>query len=194
MTAPLPQDPGSTEPTDTLPLGSDALGRAWTLDLLSGNVRLVPTDLPTIAETNSAVIPMDELSLGRIARILGEGGWELAAPTAEEMVAIRTDIGPVVLYHRQEQRLLRIAHTCLWSPDAEDWQTAAERAEGVEALNRCAYFMRFEPSETAPEFTASFDVPLSAGLTRAQLLTMVRRFVAELASALDATDVREGLR
>jgi hypothetical protein len=64
----------------------------------------------------------------------------------------------------------------------------------VEALNRCAYFMRFEPSETAPHFTASFDVPLSAGLTRAQLLTMVRRFVAELASALDATDVREGIR
>ena len=64
----------------------------------------------------------------------------------------------------------------------------------VERLNRTAYVVRFTPTDNpVPGITAILDVPLTAGITRAQLLDLVRRYLAELARTIDVTCVREGL-
>lgn len=182
------------DPPQSFPLGTDPLGRTWSLDLITGHVRNVPPETPTLGEENSTVIPGDALSVDRLARILGEGGWDVGIDATTPIVHARSELGLVFACIRSDLgHHLRIFRPFRWSPDAEGWETPEQRAEGIEYLNRSTYFLRYVPGEDPLRFTAMLDLPLAAGITRAQVLDLFRRFVAELQRVLALTDVREGI-
>ena len=187
--------PHEIDPTGSghFDLGTDTLGRTWSLDLQTGDVRHAPADTPTIAESNATVIHAREFTQSRLIRILGEGGWEVTVDSNDGAAAFLTELGPLTITVRQEERALRFSRTYRWVLGAESWESAEDRAMGIEALNRSASFMRFVPAVDGTTFDAAYDVPLIAGLTRAQLLDLVRRFVSELRRPLATTGVREGV-
>ena len=187
------QQPAGTAP-DRLALGADSMGRAWTLDFATGAV--VPTtDAPTLVDgLNTTLIPQDELTPRRIAQILAEGGWTVAVePEKLGAVSITTEIGIVQLLPHQQGRLLRVIRSFPWDVTEEDWATTEERAEGAEAINRASFVVRYASTEDPPVLSAYLDVPVNAGLTRAQLLLLVRSYVQQVQRALDATSIWEGL-
>lgn len=187
------QQPAGTAP-DRLPLGADPMGRAWTLDFATGAV--VPaTDTPTFVDgLNTTLVPQNELTLQRIAQILAEGGWTVTFdPDTPWAVNVTTEIGIIQIHPHQRGRLLRVIRSFAWDPTEEDWATPEERAAGVEAINRASFIVRYATTEAPPVLSAYLDLPVNGGLTRAQLLLMVRSYVQQVQRALDVTDIWEGL-
>lgn len=194
MTEPLPRDAEGTTMGTTLALGDDPLGRSWSLDLQTGEVRQGHSRVPTLGETNSAVVGLAELSIERIARILAEGGWEVCVTPDAPLLHLETEIGLVSLGLLDDGRRLRLFQLGRWADGVEEWETVDERIAGIAVLNRVAYLVRFVAKEDDSGFVASYDLPLTAGVTRAQLLDLTRRFIAELRRALDRTGAREALQ
>lgn len=193
MPSPPSRRSDSSQPTG-FPLGTDPLGRNWSLDLMTGDIRYEPPPTPTLGDENTTPILGTELSIHRVARILGEGGWDVGIDPTAPIVQARTEIGMAFACVRTERgHSLRFFRPYRWSPDVEGWETPEERAEGIESLNQSTYFLKYIPSDDSQRFTAVLDVPLVAGITRAQLLDVFRRFVAEMRRVLSLTDVREGV-
>lgn len=187
------QQPAGTAP-DRLALGADPLGRAWTLDFTTGTVTPT-TDAQTVVDAlNTALIPQDDLTPQRIARILAEGGWTVAFdPEKPLAVNVTTEIGAVQVLTHQQGRLLRVIRSFPWGSSEETWSTPEERAEGVETINRTSFVVRYATMEDPAILAAYLDLPVNAGLTRAQLLLVLRSYVQHVQGALDATDIWEGL-
>jgi len=187
------QQPAGTAP-DRLALGADPMGRPWALDFATGAV--VPaTAVPTLVDgLNTTLIPQNELTPQRVAQVLAEGGWTISLdPEKLWAVNVATEFGATQILRHQEGRLLRITRSFPWDPSEEAWASPEERAEGVEAINRASFVVRYTATEDPPVLTAYLDLPVNAGLTRAQLLLVVRSYVQHVQRALDATEMWEGL-
>lgn len=184
-------------PVDLLPLGRDPMGRAWSLHLGTGAVEAAP--IQTLIEgINTEIVPASEISGTWVARVLAEGGWSvtLSSETAAESPShsVVTEIGTVTVAVTGNGRRVHFTRVYRWDTEHADWATPEDRAIGAEGLNGAAYVVRFATTEEPAELAASLDIPTHAGITRAQLLQYLRRFVHETIIVLRATDIEEVVR
>lgn len=187
------QQPVDT-PVDVLPLGNDPMGRAWTLHLGTGAIEAVPSE--TFVEgINTEIVPASAISGEWVARVLAEGGWSVTPapglPAKSPSHAVVTEIGPVTVGVTGNDRRLHLARVYRWDTADADWATAEARAIGTQGLNCAAYVVKFATTEEPAELSASLDIPTHAGITRAQVLQYLRRFVHETIVVLDALDIDE---
>jgi hypothetical protein len=178
-----------------LPLGADPLGRTWALNLRTGHVEPTSDTASLVDASNTQIIPRGEVNSARLARILSEGGWTLRMdPAAPDVITIPTEAGDILVVVESTGYFLRLVRVFEWNYESEHFATPNQRAEALECLNRASVVLRcLAVNDPVPGFAAVFDFPISGGITRAQVLEYVRRFVSELGRAIAATGVREGL-
>jgi hypothetical protein len=190
------QQPVDT-PADRLPLGGDPMGRTWTLNLGTGAIE-AETHGSLVEGLNTEIVPPSALNGVWVARVLAEGGWNAtpgpAEPAGGWSFSVVTEIGDVEVSVTRDGRWVCLDRVYRWNTEHDNWATVDERGKGTEGLNRVGVVVRFATTEEPATLSASFHIPTHAGITRAQLLQYLRRFVLQVTIALEQEGISEAVR
>jgi len=163
-----------TEPT-SLSLGEDKDGRAWVLNLATGEVEMAPAVQPTsTVQPTGATLQLHELTPKLLHSVFDNAGYGVK-PLEANIICIDTEIGVVQVGVNPRGMLLGFRRQ--FSRTSWDPQDAKRQAKLIEKINGRTILVRFRIDREDGEITAEYALPLLAGVTRPQILAALRAFV-----------------
>lgn len=153
---------------ETRPLGTDALGTRWVLDLGSGRVRAVEP-------TGTVPAPQDWLSFTRLhvtalAEAFARGG-HCTVIEEKRTLTVTTPAGPASVFFQRRMLVMMVAF------EFRDFVPTDDRRRLANELNAKALTVRWINDEADGELLAEYDLPCAAGVSVQQLLAVFDEFV-----------------